>query len=301
MFHVEHTAKISVENCPLCQQSHYVTYLELDDYFLTNENFSILKCTNCGLLRTNPQPSPDVIGQYYDSPDYISHSIGNKSIKEIIYDLIRKRTLSSKLNILNKYSKGNRLLDIGCATGVFLNYCQQNGYSVNGVEPDEKCRIYAALNFNIQVDTLESLVNFPENSFDVITMWHVLEHVSDINERMSVIKRLLTPDGVLIVALPNPESFDANHYGKYWAAFDVPRHLFHFTKETFRKLCAIHAFEVINIIPMIYDSYYISLLSEKYMNGKTSFLKAFLVGLKSNLKARNNTNHSSIIYIIRNK
>lgn len=301
MFHVEQSAAGATAKCPLCNHSDYVTYLELDDYFLTKEKFSILKCNNCGLMKTYPQPSMDTIGRYYDSPDYISHATGKKSIKEKAYDLIRKRTLASKKSILDTYSKGKRLLDIGCATGVFLNYCKNYGYEVKGVEPDEKCRNYAKAHFNIAVTPPETLKTFPAKSFDIITMWHVLEHVDDLNERMSLIKNLLTDDGVLIVALPNPSSYDAKHYGKFWAAYDVPRHLYHFTKDSFKKLCSKFSFEVINILPMVFDSFYISLLSEKYKNHKTSLVNAFLVGLKSNLKARVSTNHSSVIYIIKNK
>ncbi len=301
MFHVEQSTATSTENCPVCGNSEFVTYLTLDDYFLTHETFTIIKCKNCGLLSTSPHPSPDEIGKYYDSPDYISHSTNKKSIKDRLYNIIRNRTLISKKVLLDKYAKGNRLLDIGCAIGVFLDYCQRNGYSTMGVEPDEKCRMFAEKNFHLQVKDIDALKQFPSKSFDIITMWHVLEHVDDLNERMSLIKKILADDGVLIIALPNPLSFDAKYYGKYWAAYDVPRHLYHFSKDAFEKLCNRFSFKIINIIPMVYDSFYISMLSEKYKNGTTSLVKAFFIGLKSNLKARSCKNHSSLIYIIRNK
>ncbi|HLN53609.1 MAG TPA: class I SAM-dependent methyltransferase [Lentimicrobium sp.] len=298
---MEQSAAEFIESCPLCNHPEHVSYLELDDYFLTHEKFSILKCTECGLMRTNPQPSGRNIGRYYDSPEYISHSTARKSFKDRLYDLVRKRTLVAKKNILDKYSKGKSLLDIGCATGVFIDYCRKKGYTVQGIEPDEKCRNYARTVLNLEVNDTDAMKSMKDKSFDVITMWHVLEHVGDLNERMMLISKMLKDDGVLIVALPNPDSYDANYYGKYWAAYDVPRHLFHFTKDAFKKLCNKFSFEVINILPMMFDSFYISLLSEKYSKGKTSLFNAFLIGLKSNLKAQSGTNHSSLIYIIRKK
>ncbi len=301
MFHVEQKSEVSTEVCPVCGNTESVTYLQLDDYFLTRESFKITKCKSCGLLSTVPRPPANLIGRYYDSPEYISHSTQKRSLKDRVYEIIRKRTLNSKISILNKYSNGNKLLDIGCATGVFLNFCKSKGYSVQGIEPDEKCRTYARNQFNIEVNDIDSLKTLPAKSFDIITMWHVLEHVDDLNERMTLIKNLLADDGVLIIALPNPSSYDAKYYGKYWAAYDVPRHLYHFTKDAFEKLCNVFSFKIINILPMVYDSFYISMLSEKYKKGKTSLINSFLVGLKSNFKARNCTNHSSLIYIIKNK
>jgi 2-polyprenyl-3-methyl-5-hydroxy-6-metoxy-1,4-benzoquinol methylase len=300
MFHVEQPITNTTLNCPICGHQNHVTHLELKDYFLTEEEFSILKCTSCGLLTTFPQPLPSEIGKYYKSSNYISHATEAKSIEAFIYNFVRKKTLGSKLSLIRKHSEGNRLLDIGCATGTFLDYCRSKGYIVQGVEPDDNARNYAINQLNLTVNDLDILPDLKENSFDVITMWHVLEHVNDIQERMRLVNRLLTKNGTAFIALPNPLSYDAQYYKEHWAAYDVPRHLYHFTSSSFKVLAESHGMQITKIIPMVFDSFYISLLSERYVNGKGSYLKALYRGLKSNMHAySNNKNYSSLIYVLK--
>lgn len=299
MFHVEQMQN-TVVKCPVCGTNTFVNHLELDDYFFTKERFRLIKCESCGLIKTVPEPTKSEIGRYYKSEDYISHTTSIKSLKHIIYNLIRNSNLISKKRLLKQYSNGNRLLDIGCATGVFLNYCRKHGYQVQGIEPDLKARQYATDVFGITVLNLGETYKIENESFDIVTMWHVLEHVDDLNERMGLVYNALVDDGTAIIALPNPLSLDATYYGKYWAAYDVPRHLFHFTKQTFTQLANKHHFKIVNIVPMIFDAYYISLLSEKYKTGKESYFKALLHGSRSNLAAvKNNNNYSSLIYILK--
>ncbi len=300
MFHVEQPVKKPSFECPSCGHHDYVTHLLLGDYFLTKENFSIIKCVSCGLLSTYPQPSPSEIGKYYKSSDYISHATESKGIFGAVYNFVRKKTLESKLSLIRKNSAGNRLLDIGCATGIFLDYCRTKGFKVEGIEPYENARNYARKELNIEVNDVTHLSELPEKSFDVITMWHVLEHVGDIQERMRMVKRLLTDNGTVFIALPNPSSYDAQFYKNHWAAYDVPRHLYHFTKASFIAFSNQQQMKIINIVPMVFDAYYISLLSERYINGKGSYLKALYRGFKSNLYARRNSmNYSSLIYILK--
>jgi len=300
MFHVEQPVEISPSKCPVCGHSDHLTYLELKDYFLTKEDFSLVKCNYCGLIATNPQPKLEEIGRYYNSGNYISHATNSISLVDRIYNLIRKRTLASKISLIKKHTNGNHLLDIGCATGVFLNYCSQHNFTVEGVEPDEKARNYACEHFNLNVKDLNNLNNLKENSFDIITMWHVLEHVNDINERLSVVWKLLKDDGIAIIALPNPQSYDSLYYKEYWAAYDVPRHLYHFSQAAFNCLAKMNHFNMIKTVPMFYDSFYISLLSEKYKNGKGSPFKAIYRGCLSNIHAMaNHKNYSSLIYILK--
>jgi 2-polyprenyl-3-methyl-5-hydroxy-6-metoxy-1,4-benzoquinol methylase len=204
--------------------------------------------------------------------------------------------------LVNKFAQGNKLLDIGCATGVFLDACKNQGYQVEGIEPNEKARQFANEHYNLKVQDISSLTQYDEGSFDVITMWHVLEHVDDINERMQVINKLMKDDAVTLIALPNPLSHDAIYYKEHWAAYDVPRHLYHFTQDSFKKLANKHAFEVVKVLPMYFDSFYISLLSEKYKSGHTSFIKAAYRGIASNLSALGNGhNYSSLIYVIKKR
>lgn len=300
MFHVEQPLKRPSFKCPSCGHQNYVTHLVLKDYFLSKEDFSIIKCIECGLLSTYPQPLPSDIGKYYKSSHYISHATDNKGLEAAIYNYIRKKTLASKLDLIRNHASGNRLLDIGCATGVFLDYCQRHSFFVEGIEPDEKSRIYARKQFNLKVNDLDNLLKMPEKSFDVITMWHVLEHVNDIQDRMRMVKRLLTDNGTAFIALPNPLSYDAQFYKQYWAAYDVPRHLYHFTNTSFTAFSSQQQMKIIKTVPMVFDAYYISLLSERYINGKGSYLKALYRGFKSNLYARShNMNYSSLIYILK--
>lgn len=299
MFHVEHKHNISDFKCPVCGFNNYVTYLELKDYFLSKEEFLILRCTNCDLLITHPQPVSEELSKYYLSNQYLSHATDKKGFEFFIYNQVRNITLSNKFDLIKKYAKGNNLLDIGCATGVFLNYCKSQGYKVTGVEPNDKARSFAREQSNLEVFDLDYLHALEPSSQDIITMWHVLEHVPDVVQRMNSVKSLLKDNGTAFIALPNPASYDASYYREYWAAYDVPRHLYHFSKKSFEHLVKQFEFKIIDVIPMVFDSYYISFLSERYKHGNTSFLKALYRGWRSNIYAKTHDgNYSSLIYIL---
>lgn len=288
-----------LSNCPVCNSSENKIVLEGCDFFLTKEKYTISVCLNCGLRFTNPRPGSEQIQKYYESAEYISHNTNQKGILTRAYKLARRFTLRKKLSIIRNYSKGKVILDIGCGTGDFLNYCQENDFIVYGVEPNEKPRKSACNNFKL--DVRENLTDFSSETvkFDCVTLWHVLEHIHDLNTTMLTIKKLLNPGGIIIIALPNMNSWDAYHYGKYWAAYDLPRHLYHFNFSTFDLFARNNGFKINKIIPQTLDSFYISLLSEKYLSGKTKFVKAFIFGLYSNLKAKKpDFGHSSIVYIL---
>ncbi len=290
----------SLSKCPSCSGNDFITHLELDDYFLSQEHFSIIKCKKCGLFITVPQPAESDLVKYYKSSEYVSHATRNTGMEFWLYNQVRKITLSSKLKLIKKYSVGKRLLDIGCATGVFLDYCRSKGYAVQGIEPNANARNYANEQLGLVVNDISHLADLPKKSFDIVTMWHVLEHVSDLNQRISQLNNLLTDDGNAFIALPNPVSYDAMYYKNYWAAYDVPRHLYHFTQESFTTLVTKHNLKIIKIVPMVFDAYYISLQSEKYRNGRKSFLKALYRGFMSNQHAKSNgMNYSSLIYILK--
>lgn len=298
MFHVEQTEK-TIDICPSCGSSHFVTHLLLSDYFLSQEKFSLKKCVSCGLISTHPQPKPEEISRYYSSDKYISHSVEKKGLLDYLYNTIRNQTLSSKVKLINKYSQGSNLLDIGCATGIFINYCSKKGFQVTGVEPNETARAFAVEKLKLNVHNLDYLDKVQNQSFDIITMWHVLEHVHDLNGRLNNIYNILKDNGTAFIALPNHASYDASYYKQYWAAYDVPRHLYHFDCEAFKQLCIMHNFKIVAKIPMLFDSFYVSLLSEKYKKGKFSYLSAFSIGMISNFKALKTKDYSSIIYILK--
>ena len=273
-------------------------FIKVKDHSVSKENFEILLDEDLQLLKTHPQPSLETLPKYYESEDYISHTDGKRSMFEKLYQIIKSYSLNKKVNLINSYhpQKGN-LLDIGSGTGDFLTTAKNSGWTITGIEPNQKAKDISISKGVVLVDKLESIEN---NSFDVITMWHVLEHVPNLENQIAELKRLLKPNGTIIIAVPNYKSFDANYYKEFWAAYDVPRHLWHFSKTAIEKLFATQNLKLIKILPMIFDSFYVCLLSEKYKTGKMNFFKAFYIGLTSNIKARHTLEYSSHIYIIKN-
>ncbi|MCF8331500.1 MAG: class I SAM-dependent methyltransferase [Bacteroidales bacterium] len=228
----------------------------------------------------------------------MSHSNTNKGLSNQLYKIVRGFTLKQKYDLVRRYKSGKSILDIGSGTGELLNFFKQSGWEVQGIEPDSRARNYAVQKHNIPVEDENRISELKGLSFDVITMWHVLEHVPNLNQRIQSVRRLLKNDGIIVVAVPNPESFDAAKYGEYWAAYDLPRHLYHFKKKNVKELFAKHDIKLKEIFPMKFDAFYVSMLSEKYIKGKSKFIHAFFTGLKSNNKANKSMNYSSLIYVL---
>ena len=292
---------IHYDGCPLCQSGNIQQKLSAKDYTVTGESFLIFQCNNCSAAFTQDVPAQETIGRYYASENYISHSDTSKGLINRIYHAVRKKTLQQKKYLI-EHATGiltGTILDIGCGTGAFLYTMQQAAWQITGLEPDETARRKAKEIHSINPIPSGELFHLPENNFDAITMWHVLEHVHQLHEYIAQIKLLLKPDGRLVVAVPNYTSTDALQYQQYWAAFDVPRHLYHFSPASMKALMAQHGLQVIETKPMWFDSFYVSMLSEKYRDGKGNIIGAFINGLLSNAKALfNKEKCSSVIYII---
>ena len=273
-------------------------FLTVKDYSVSQEIFDLYYDEELDMLITDPQPSLENLGKYYESVDYISHTDSKRSLFEKCYHFIKSIALKNKLNLVNSLqpAKGS-ILDIGAGTGDFLSVVKENGWNTIGVEPSEKAKAIAKNKGVAFVDQTSELEN---NSFDIITMWHVLEHVPNLDNQLKELKRLLKPNGNLIIAVPNFKSFDAKHYGNFWAAYDVPIHFWHFSKTAIKRLFAKEDMELVQVLPMKFDSFYVSLLSEKYKTGKMNFIKAFFIGLQSNWKAKKNFEYSSHIYVLKN-
>ena len=273
-------------------------FLTVKDYSVSQETFDLYHDATLDMLITLPQPSLENLGRYYESPDYISHTDSKRSLFEKAYHFVKGIALKIKLNLINSSSSGKgKLLDIGAGTGDFLLTAKENGWSTIGVEPSEKAKAIAiqkGIEFVVETQELES------HSFDVITMWHVLEHVPNLDNQIKELKRLVKPNGTVIIAVPNFKSYDAKYYGKFWAAYDVPIHFWHFSKTAIKILFEKEEIKLEKVLPMKFDSFYVSLLSEKYKNGKMNFIKAFWIGLVSNWKANRSLEFSSHIYVLKN-
>ncbi|MDI1316874.1 class I SAM-dependent methyltransferase [Flavobacterium sp.] len=274
-----------------------IFFKKVKDYSVSKEIFELHHNPEYDLLITFPKPSLERLPSYYESEDYISHTDGKRSLFERMYHTIKNRALKNKVKLINAQSEKGKLLDIGAGTGDFLVVAKKDGWNTTGIEPSAKAKgiaISKGVNF---ADTLSDLKS---HSFDIITMWHVLEHVPNLDEYILELKRLLKPTGTILIAVPNFKSFDAEYYGRFWAAYDVPRHIWHFSKTAIQKLFSEKEMNLVAVLPMKFDSFYVSLLSEKYKTGKMNFIRAFFVGLKSNMNGKQTKEYSSHIYVIKN-
>lgn len=288
-----------VESCPSCNSKEFKNHMICDDFSVSKESFAIMKCSNCGLLLTSPRPGKDEIGSYYQSEDYISHTNQANNLINWIYKIARNYTLRKKFKLIKRLASKKSILDYGCGTGHLLNFIQQNkAWKTMGIEPDEMARTLAISDHDLNV--VGSIEDLPDKKFSVITLWHVLEHVHDLNETIQSLKTHLSKKGRLVIAVPNHESFDQQIYKQHWAAYDVPRHLYHFNQLTIKELMKYNKFTLEETLPMKLDAYYVSMLSEKHKTGKINYLKSVINGWKSNTWARNNNkNYSSLIYIFK--
>lgn len=283
--------------CPACHSGNIKYFDKAKDHSVSGETFQIWYCAVCECRFTNPRPEESEIGPYYQSEDYISHSNTNKGLINNLYQKARSFTLKQKLSLVNSLvSESKTLLDIGCGTGHFLRTCQQAGWEVSGTEPDKGARIIAEnlLAKPLASDFLETTF---ETKFQLITMWHVLEHVHRLDETIEKIKSLLEPNGTLLIAVPNFKSSDAERYGMDWAAYDVPRHIYHFSPESIKVLLKRHKLNMYEKQGMVLDSFYVSMLSEKYRKGFLGTIGGGIQGLLSNLNAASTGEFSSMIYL----
>lgn len=292
---------VAVNQCPVCGGKVFLPYLKCKDHTVSHETFQLIKCENCKLAITSPRPAPEDLGHYYLSDDYISHAKSSKSLFDKVYKTARLYTLKWKLNLVKENLRTktkSTILDFGCGTGEFLQTCKQNGLVTTGVEPSDIARTHAA---ELTRGKVHSTLEEVEGNFQVITLWHVLEHVPDLNDMLDQLKTKLEKDGIMFIAVPNHQSYDARIYQERWAGYDVPRHLWHFSEPTMNQLLKKHGLTLEKIIPMKLDAFYVSMLSEKHGSGKSSiggFIQGLINGLRSNYLAKPNE-YSSLIYLAR--
>ncbi|MFM7858359.1 MAG: class I SAM-dependent methyltransferase [Flammeovirgaceae bacterium] len=288
-----------INSCPICGGSAFKGHIQAKDYTTTGEVFNIEQCATCQFVFTNPRPTETEIGKYYQSKNYISHTDGGNRLIDRVYVMARNYAMSWKLGLLKAHQPTGDILDFGCGTGEFLHYCQSQGWNVQGVEPSINAREIAGRKIGKRVAM--EISELKHQQFDVVTLWHVLEHIHQLESALKNILNSLRIEGTLFIAVPNYKSADGQHYQNYWAGYDVPRHLWHFSKQTICTLLERNGLKVIAIKPMKMDSFYVSLLSEGYKNPNGSAfantIKALGIGLKSNWMASKNGNYSSLVYI----
>lgn len=285
-------------HCPWCDSEKTQMHLWVKDLFLTNEAFEIHECLRCGLLFTEPRPKPEEIGKYYQSEEYYSHQENKKGLVPRIYEAVKSVNLKKKYKMATKGLEPGRMLEIGCGAGDFLHTMEKHGWTCTGIEPSESAKEIATKKVKAKLLNPQEIDKLEDESFDLITMWHVLEHVDNLKEEIKQLQRLLKKGGRLVLALPNFKSADAQYYKEYWAAYDVPRHLNHFCHESINNIFKTTDFKRIKTDKLVWDAYYISYMSEKYMNHSLPLLKGAWKGLRSNCKARKNGEWSSLVYIL---
>lgn len=293
-------SRIHYTHCPVCNSSGINPLLTVKDHSVSKEEFVVWQCSNCSVRFTQDVPDEDSIAPYYQSPDYISHSNSNKGLVNQLYQKVRSITLSQKAKLIMHHTKEKgRMLDIGAGIGAFLSVMKQKDWEVHGIEPDDGARKKAKELFGLTLDEPSTLFDLPANRYDAITLWHVLEHVHQLHPYLEQLKKLLTKEGKIFIAVPNYTSADAAAYRNYWAAYDVPRHLYHFTPQSIDVLVQQHGMKIVAKKPMWFDSFYISLLSSKYHRGSASWIGAGINGLRSTISTLLNADRcSSLIYII---
>jgi 2-polyprenyl-3-methyl-5-hydroxy-6-metoxy-1,4-benzoquinol methylase len=290
--------------CPLCKSGNILNHRLVKDHAVSKKEFTLCRCGDCELLFTNPRPTEEEIGPYYDFKEYYSHEDQVRSFTQWLYQKIRKSSIQRKVGLIESLVKNGSLLDYGCGTGEFLHEAKKQHWSVRGIEPSEKARTQAL--GKLPTEVLATLDELPEDdTYDVITLFHVLEHIHSLRKTIKKLVNHLKSNSYVVIAVPNPESADAKHYGSDWAGYDVPRHLYHFSQKSMTTFQNQFGLELVRIEPMVYDSYYVSLLSEGYKNPNSGiiarYVKAFLKGYRSNQKASKPGNYSSNIYIFKKK
>lgn len=295
---------IHFSNCPVCNSDRPEYWIRTTDHFLSKEPFELWKCPECGFVFTQDHPDEAEIVRYYESEDYISHNDSSKGFSDTLYRLARRFLLRRKKRIVRKVTglKTGSLLDIGSGTGHFLNIMKNGGWRVQGIEVNDKARAFSVTGFGLNVVPGEQISSLPSDNFDAVTLWHVLEHIQNPFTCMMEISRMLKPGGVCIVALPNCSSFDARYFREFWAAYDVPRHIWHFTPGTCRTFAEKAGFKVAGIKSLPIDVFYISILSEKYRKTRFYFVAGILKGMLFAFKSLfSQDRSSSLIYFLHRK
>ena len=266
--------KLEAASCNLCGSDRFEPHLVRGDLnlYLPGE-FQLVRCNNCELIYQNPRPlAADLMTMY--PQEYDQYQDATKREHSRILQLDRLYGLRKRSKAVMRHIERGRLLDVGCATGEFLNAIRDKGWEVVGVEPSPLASRWARENLDLDVKTgtLET-VALPDESFDVVTMWNVIEHVPDPHAVLSKAYRLLRSNGLLVLTTPNFDSVDVKIFGRYWIGYELPRHFYVFSRRTLLEVVEKAGFRVLET-KCLYGSHAAAMSSVRFwlrsrrMNGR---------------------------------
>ncbi len=290
--------------CPLCGASGQIPYAGCTDYTVSKEHYTLMRCPSCGMVYTLDPPSQDKMAQYDKLGLKLKLGDSPSGLIGKLYYRVRSYMLGRKAHIVESqsYRTAGTLLNYGAKTGFFSHRMERRGWKVISVEKYHEERQFSLEMFHHRMIDLNEMDKLRPGTFDVITLWHVFEHNPHPDKLLDRFYDLLRPGGILVMACPNICSTDAMHYGPYWAAYDVPRHLWHFSPTSLCNLVHKHGFTLMHHESMPFDSFYISILSEKQMRHKLAFIRGFLYGLHSWLVSLSKRGKSSsLVYVFRKR
>ena len=286
-----------LDRCPACGSPDIGSYTTITDHYYSKENFDIAACKGCGLRFTQNRPAPEEIGRYYDSENYASHDSGKKaSVFLKVYQMARDYMLGLKFNLVRQFKpEWKQVLDYGTGEGFFTEYLLKKGKDASGIEPSAVARE----NFKSRTGKtlFEDIDALPaDKTFQVITLWHVLEHIHTLRETMEKLTERLEQKGIIVIAIPNQKAKDLEAFGPHWAAWDVPRHLYHWDTDSLSAFMKSLGLVRIHTGQLPLDPFYIGMISARYA-GKGA-VSGILTGLKSYFHGKSNPAEGSTLLTI---
>ena len=289
----------SINRCPVCGHSSFKHFLNVPDWLVSKEVFELQQCEQCQFVFTANAPLEKDAGPYYNSEEYVEHSDTSSGLIYSVYHVARRAMLHYKYIKIKRLHAGKKLLDVGSGSGYFLNFMKKKGYNVTGVEISKKAVALCKKNFGIKAHSpSEFLEEKLDTDYDIISLWHVFEHVYSYDAYFELFSKSLNNNGYLILALPNCDSQDARMNKSYWGAYDTPRHIWHFTSKTIELFAMGRGFKMIKKHRMPLDPFFNVMVSDSYKDKFTFLPLTLLKGLYSYIiSLLNIEKSSSIIYI----
>jgi SAM-dependent methyltransferase len=231
-----------ISSCQICNNNDHSSFMAVKDHLQRNK-FHLIECNSCGLVSIHPIPSDQKLSEYYRKEYY---ALPEKGIVGYLERKLNEAVFRTDLKHIERHSKRGKLLDIGSGNGYFLKFAKENNWQTLGVEMSPDASKYAReQKLEILNNSIED-VHLPKNEFEVITMFNVLEHMTNLNSILKKVRDSLKPNGLLVIEVPNIESLQKKVFKNYWCHLDVPRHIFHFKRKSFLRLVGKSGFNVVD-------------------------------------------------------